>query len=76
MSSSTEIALASIKCFTNDGKLDEAELDHLISLAMRDGAIDEDERSVLANIFSKISEDEVSSTVWFKIETIKRKHGV
>ena len=50
MKSHTEITLASIHVFANDGKLDATEFDKLIEFALRDQIIDADERRVLLKI--------------------------
>ena len=47
------IALASIRCFTDDGALDTNELNYLLGIAKADGNIDEDEKRVLSSIMSK-----------------------
>ena len=42
MKSHIEIAIASIKCFTDDGTLDLSELNFLLGLALRDDRVDEE----------------------------------
>ncbi len=69
-----DIAIASIKCFTDDGALDMGELNYLIGLAMRDNVIDDEEKRVLSNIFSKVSRSEVGEKVWARIREIKQAH--
>lgn len=76
MKSHIEIALASIKCFTDDGTLDEGELSFLLGLALRDNVIDEQEKDVLKDIFSQVKKHEVSSTVWERIQNAKEKYGI
>ncbi len=46
-----DLTIASINIFSNDGLLDAAELDKLLQLAERDGAVDEDEKRVLGKDF-------------------------
>lgn len=75
-SSHHEIALASIHCFTDDGTLDLNELNFLLGLAMRDGIMDNDEKRVLGNIFSKVTQSDVSHQVWDRIQTIKNTHSI
>lgn len=55
-----EISFRSIRCFTDDGKLDAKEFHELVEIALRDGKIDDDEKRVLNNIISKIHEDEMT----------------
>ena len=76
MKSHTEIAFASIRCFSDDGTLDVNELNFLLGLALRDNVVDEDEKRVLNNIFSKVSEHEVTAEVWQRIATIRQEHGI
>lgn len=71
-----EIAIGSIKCFTDDGTLDMNELNCLLGIALRDGEVDDDEKRVLSNIFSKIAEPEVTADVWQKINEAKQKYGI
>ena len=76
MNSHLDIALASIKCFTDDGTLDLGELNFLLGLALRDKRVDEEERRVLRNIFSKVSEAEVTPVVWKRIREIKKNYDL
>ena len=62
--------------FANDPTIDVAELDFIKRLAMHDGRIDDDERRVLARIFSRVSESTVDATVWEEIQRFKRVHGI
>lgn len=75
-SSHHQIAIASIQCFTDDGTLDMNELNFLLGLAMRDGVMDNDEKRVLGNIFSQVSQSEVGNVVWDRIQSIKNTHGI
>ena len=76
MKSHLEIAIASIKCFTDDGTLDAHELGFLLGLALRDDKVDEDEKRVLADIFSRVTQAQVSPVVWQRIEAAKAKYGI
>ncbi len=76
LNSHLEIALASIKCFTDDGTLDLGELNFLIGLAMRDGIMDTDEKRVLKEIFSKVSRDDVNNVVWERLEAVKKEYDL
>ena len=71
-----EIALASIRCFNDDGTLDLGELNFLMGLAMRDKVVDDDEKRVLSNIFKQVAEEDVTPEVWQRIRTIKEKHDI
>jgi hypothetical protein len=76
MPSHLDIALQSIKCFTDDGTLDLGELNFLLGLALRDNVVDEDEKRVLGNIFSRLRESEVAPIVWERIQQAKTKYGI
>ncbi|HLL81950.1 MAG TPA: hypothetical protein VK420_04840 [Longimicrobium sp.] len=70
-----EIAAASVRVFANDGRLDLGELEHLLSVAMRDGSMNDDERRVLGNIFQRVGEHEVTPAVWARMGEIRALHG-
>lgn len=74
MKSHHEIALNSIRCFTDDGTLDLEEVNFLLGLALRDNHIDDDEKRVLADIFSRITKDTVSDKTWDRIESVRIKY--
>lgn len=76
LDSHLEIALASIRCFTDDGTLDIEELNFLLGLALRDNKVDEEEKRVLGDIFSKVSKSEVSELVWNRILEAKKIYGI
>ena len=57
-----EMAFRSIKCFDSEGRLDNKELNNIISIAERDGVIDQNEIRVLQKIISKIKTEEIDDT--------------
>ncbi len=71
-----EIALASISVFANDGKLDVAELQKLLDLALRDKLVDEDEKRVLGNIFRQVEQGEIDTLVKWRIDEARKRHGI
>jgi len=71
-----EIAMAATRCFADDGTIDLGELNLLLGLALRDNEIDEDERRVLGDVISRLSEATVTPIVWQRIQEIERKHNV
>lgn len=71
-----ELAYSSIGVFSDDGKLDLGELNFLLGIALRDNKIDDDEKRVLGNIFKQVSESEVSSEVWQRIQSVKQKYSI
>ncbi len=76
MDSHLEIAIASIKCFTDDGTLDQGELSFLLGLALRDNIVDDEEKRVLNNIFSQVTEDTVRPVVWNRIQEARKKYNI
>lgn len=71
-----QIATRSIGVFADDGKLDMAELESLLSLALEDGEIDDDEKRVLGSIFRKVTPADVGPGVWDRIQTVRQKYGI
>lgn len=65
-----------LRIFANDGTIDTEELAMLERLAMADGEIDDQERSVLANIFARVSPATVRDDVWRDIEAFKARHQI
>ena len=62
--------------FAEDGSLDQKELEFLESIALRDGQVDEQERAVLATIFSRVSPDSVPPDIWVEVERFKERFGI
>lgn len=71
-----ELAVASISMFADDGTLDKGEVESLLRTALADGQIDDDERRVLGNIFSKVKESDVKPEVWQLISKARKQHGI
>ena len=71
-----EIAIASIHVFADDGRLDLAELEKLLALALRDNIVDEDEKRVLANILTRAERDGVDESVLTRIDQVRQQHGL
>jgi uncharacterized membrane protein YebE (DUF533 family) len=68
-----QMVLQSIDIFANDGKLDSAELQKLMDIALRDGQIDAEERRVLNKIFEQAEKSGVSAEVSALIEKIRAR---
>lgn len=71
-----EIAYHSVQAFSNDGRLDEKELDKLLDIAERDGVVIADEIRVLSNIFSKLKSYEISNSMRHKVKRVEQKYGI
>lgn len=68
-----ELTYRSIRCFSDDGRLDPHELDRLVRIAMKDGVIDDNERRVLENIVAKLSPAELTPAMNAKIAEFRAK---
>jgi len=62
--------------FANDGRIDAAEMAMLERLALQDGAVDDNERSVLSNIFARVPQDSVTPDLWEEICSFKARHAI
>lgn len=71
-----ELAYASFAVFAEDGGIDLEELNFLLGIALRDGKMNDHERDILANVFDRIDEADVSDRVWKRIKEVRRIHGV
>lgn len=65
-----------IKVFATDGVIDAAELAMLERLALRDGAVDERERSVLSSVFARVTPATLDPEVWEQIQRFKSTHSI
>ncbi len=71
-----EIAIESIQAFANDGKLDAAELQRMLDIALRDGQIDADELRVLGKIVAQAEKSPLDADVQALIAQIRLRHGL
>ncbi len=71
-----EIAISSIHVFSDDGRLDLAELEKLLALALRDEVVDEDEKRVLANILTRAERDGVAADVQTRIDQVRLQYSL
>jgi len=60
----------------DDGTLDEGELGFIKRLALKDGVLDDDEREVLSNIFSRLDMDRLGAPVQAEIAAFRREFGI
>ena len=66
-------AFSIMKVFLSDGKINSAELDNFLNMALRDGEISDERREVLEKIFDTITEQQVSEEVGVKMDEIRKK---
>lgn len=71
-----EMTFRSIECFADDGKLDVAELAALMDVARRDGVVDDNEKRVLKNIFSRLNRADLTAEMIREIEQIRQDIGI
>lgn len=71
-----QLALASIPVFTDDGRLDQAELERLLEVAHSDGVVDEEERRVLENILRRAEAGGVDASTRERIERVRSELGL
>jgi hypothetical protein len=71
-----EMAFHSIRCFTDDGKLDLGELDRIVAIAERDGVVDDNEKRILSGIVGRVREEEVNSTMAARLVELRGKLGL
>lgn len=71
-----EMAIDSIQAFANDGKLDAAELKHLLDIALRDGQIDAEEMRVLGKIIIQAEKTPLDTETAALIAQIRSRHGL
>ena len=64
-----------LKVFADDGVIDAAELRFIEKLALLDGYVDDAERTVLDNIFARVTEDELEPDVRDEIARFRAEYG-
>lgn len=62
--------------FANDHTIDEKELAMIEKLALEDGEVDEEEKKVLRNLFSRVSKETVAQKVWDEIEKFRKDNDI
>jgi hypothetical protein len=62
--------------FANDDTIDEGELHFIEKLALEDGQVDEEEKVVLRNIFSRVNHDHLASKVKEEIQAFREKYDI
>ena len=62
--------------FANDHTIDEKELAMIERLALEDGVVDEAEKQVLRNIFSRVDKDSLAEKVWDEIERFRKSNDI
>jgi len=71
-----EMSYRSIRCFADDGTLSVADLDELVSIALRDGVVDENEKRVLVAIIKRLNPSELTPEMLTRIADLRKKVGM
>jgi tellurite resistance protein len=71
-----EMAFQSIRCFTDDGKLDLGELNRIVAIAEADGVVDDNEKRVLAGIVGRVRAEEVDAAMAARIRELGKNLGM
>ena len=71
-----ELAYASFAVFADDGTIDMGELNFLMGLALRDGRVDDTEKQILAGVFNRVLEQDVTAEVWRRVQAVRKQHGI
>ena len=71
-----EIAYRSIQCFSNDGVLLVPELDELVTVALRDGVVDDNEKRVLGAIIAKLGAADLTPQMVARIGELRAKYAL
>ncbi|VAW58132.1 hypothetical protein MNBD_GAMMA11-721 [hydrothermal vent metagenome] len=70
-----DLTFRTIECFKHDGTLQVNELEELVQLALKDGVLDDNEKRILKNIFSRLTPEELSKEMLEEIEKIRSQHN-
>lgn len=70
-----KLATYAVNIFASDGKLNANEFDQLMTIALRDGVVDDDEKRVLTNILDKVRIEEISDELQAKIAQVRDKYS-
>ncbi|MBU2710559.1 hypothetical protein [Zooshikella harenae] len=70
-----KLATYAVNIFASDGKLNAHEFDQLMTIALRDGVVDDDEKRVLTNILNKVRAEEMTDDLQAKITQVREKYN-
>jgi len=62
--------------YLEDGKLDVHELDKILAIALRDGVLDDSERTVLKNIIFNLNSTDLTPEMWQRVEAMVKAFGL
>ena len=70
-----EMSFRSIDCFANDGKLDVNELNEIVTIALRDGVVDDNEKRVLGKIISRLNASELQGELQERVKQLRAEYS-
>lgn len=70
MSDTSEMIFRTIQCFSDDGRLDVEELNQIVKIALADGIVDAEEKSVLRNIIFNLTSKDLTPDMWIRVEQL------
>ena len=71
-----EMAYRSMECFTNDGVLLVPERDQLVTVALRDGVVDDNEKRVLGAIIARLGPAELTPEMQARIGQLRVEYAL
>ena len=76
MSDASEMMFRTIKCFSNDGRLDVNDLNQIVKIALADGVVDDAERKVLKEIIFNLTSSDLTPEMWTRVEQLVAHYGL
>jgi arsenate reductase len=70
------VAYSFLVVFANDDTIDEGELAMIERLALADGVVDDEERKVLSNLFSRVNKEQLTEKVWQEMENFRAQNNI
>jgi hypothetical protein len=70
-----EMSFRSINCFANDGKLDVNELNEIVSIALKDGVVDDNEKRVLGRIIARLNASELQGALQQRVNQLRKEYS-
>ncbi len=69
-----EMTFRSVRCFADDGVFSEQDFNEIVAVALRDGAIDDNEKRVLVKIIATLGPAELSPAVRQQIAQLNSQY--
>jgi hypothetical protein len=59
-----------VTAFSDDGKLNVDELDHILEAGLRDGKLDAGERAVIKKVITSLTASDFTPELWARVEQV------